>query len=253
MTQQVPTAMHPQKTAGESVYEFLRKSIIQLWLKPGQKLNIQELTEYLKVSRSPVRDALIRLEKEGLIVSEPQRSTSISKIDVTRASNEVFMRLCLEEKVLALFIDIATEGHIRCIDEFLMAQKDSRDNNDYRNFMNQDDQFHRYFYEQTDRDICFELLYSSNGHYNRIRLLSCMETDMLNHSIDQHEVLIRCIKEKNKRETVRSIRTHSMKIMQDMNKLTDEYPNLFVNVGANSKQQRGIFHLDYFNTLLNSE
>jgi DNA-binding GntR family transcriptional regulator len=246
-------AIQPQKTAGESVYEFLRKSIIQLWLKPGQKLNIKELTEYLKVSRSPIRDALIRLEKEGLIISEPQRSTTISKIDVTRASNEFFMRLCLEEKVLELFIDIVTDTHIQHLEKLILSQDESRNNNDYRSFLNRDDQFHRYFYEQKNKEICFRLLSGSIGHYNRIRLLSCMEPDMLDDSIEQHEELIRFIKEKNKREAMHSMRSHLMKITQDMDKLTDKYPNLFVGVEAKSRPQSGIFHADYFNTLLNAE
>jgi DNA-binding GntR family transcriptional regulator len=245
--------MQPKKTAGESVYEFLRNSIIQLWLKPGQKLNIKELSEYLKVSRSPIRDALIRLEKEGLIVSEPQRSTTISKIDVTRASNEFFMRLCLEEKVLELFIDIATDDHIRHLDEFILAQKESRSSNDYRSFLDRDDQFHRYFYEQTGKGICFQLLSGSIGHYNRIRLLSCMETVMLASSIDQHEELIQYIKEKNKREAMHSMRSHLMKITQDVDKLKEEYPNLFVGTESKFRPQSGIFHVDYFDTLLNKE
>ncbi|MDR1953434.1 MAG: GntR family transcriptional regulator [Clostridiales Family XIII bacterium] len=245
--------IQPQKTAGESVYEFLKNSIIQLWLKPGQKLNIKELTEYLKVSRAPIRDALIRLEKEGLIVSVPQRSTTVSKIDVKRASNEFFMRLCLEEKVLDLFIDIATEAHIRRLDEFNIAQKESRDNNDSRSFLNRDDKFHRYFYEQTDKEICFQLLHNNTGHYNRIRLLSCMETSMLDDSIKQHEELIQYIKEKDKKSALDSLRLHLLKVTQDVPKLTGEYPNLFIDAGAKPRQHGNIFHSDYFNTLIHPE
>lgn len=242
--------IQPQKSAGESVYEFLRNSIIQLWFKPGQRLNIRELTEYLKVSRSPIRDALIRLGKEGLIVSEPQRSTLVSKIDVDRASNEFFLRLCVEEKVLEQFVDIATKEHIRFLEENIAAQKKSRDNNDYRTFLNQDDQFHQYFYEQSDKGVCFQLLHDNIGHYNRVRLLSCMEEPMLDDTIKQHEELIGFIRNKEKREARRSVYSHLMKINMDVPKLTEKYPKLFVGTAAKQEHASSIFRTDYLDTLM---
>jgi DNA-binding GntR family transcriptional regulator len=63
------------KTAGENVYNFLRTSIIELRVKPGQIINIKELSEFLKVSRSPIRDALIQLGKDGLVTTTPQKGT----------------------------------------------------------------------------------------------------------------------------------------------------------------------------------
>lgn len=52
---------------GEKVYLELKKSILELNRKPGEVVNIKDLCEQYGVSRSPVRDALIKLEKEGLI------------------------------------------------------------------------------------------------------------------------------------------------------------------------------------------
>ena len=93
------------QTAGENVYQYLRSSIIGLQVKPGQTININELSDFLKVSRSPIRDALIQLAKDGLVTTTPQKGTIVSKIDIQRVRDERFMRACIEERVLREFLE----------------------------------------------------------------------------------------------------------------------------------------------------
>lgn len=78
----------PQQTPGvdrsllrDDVYRRLRDAIVDGTFHPGEQLKDGELAEWLDVSRTPVREALLRLAASGLVVAKPGRSTTVSAID----------------------------------------------------------------------------------------------------------------------------------------------------------------------------
>ncbi len=73
----------------ERVYNALRDAVVSGALAPGERLRDQELASRLGVSRTPVREALQRLEDEGLVVTSPRASTSVTPLDA-RAAREAF-------------------------------------------------------------------------------------------------------------------------------------------------------------------
>ena len=242
-----------KKTAGEAVYEYLREGIVELRLRPGQILSIQEISEHLKVSRSPIRDALIRLEKDGLISSAPKKGTLISKIDVDRAMNEHFARLCLEERVISLFTEIVTDQDLAYLSEQIKEQKKHCADSDSRLFLKLDDTFHGYFYKQTGKSFCFDLMQSNTGHYSRIRLLSSMDQDMLNQSMAHHEELLRLIGKKEKKAVENCMHDHLMKVSLEIPQLERKFPELFESSSEALRLKSDIWHYDYFDTIAGNE
>jgi DNA-binding GntR family transcriptional regulator len=73
----------------DRAYTTLRDAIVDGTLAPGERLRDQELTEWLGLSRTPVREALSRLEQDGLVETEPQRFTRVSPLD-RRAAHDAF-------------------------------------------------------------------------------------------------------------------------------------------------------------------
>lgn len=238
-------AKSASQTAGGQVYDYLRSEIVELRLKPGQMVSIKELSEHLKVSRSPVRDALIRLENEGLITPLPQRGTLISKIDTDRSNDERFLRICIEEKIVEMFLEVCTESDIRHLEENIAKQRICEQHLDIRGFLKLDDEFHGYFYRQTGKEFCFELVQNNVGHYNRIRLLSCMEKNMLANTIVQHEEIIRLIREKSKEQLLLTIRRHLQKIELDSAELKCKYPNLFSGAPDAAEKETPVLEHDF--------
>ena len=84
-----------QKSIQALVYEELKRSIMSMKLKPGQVMSTQDIATRLKVSRTPVREAFLRLKAEGLVEMIPQRETMVSRINVKRVDQEKFIRECL--------------------------------------------------------------------------------------------------------------------------------------------------------------
>ncbi len=69
-----------EKSIQTLVYEELKKNIISMKLEPGQTMSTQEIATRLGVSRTPVREAFLRLQSEGLVEMIPQRETMVSRI-----------------------------------------------------------------------------------------------------------------------------------------------------------------------------
>ena len=82
-----PTNKAQDNSIRENVYRVIRENITSLQLAPGTTVSTQELAAKLQVSRTPVREAFIRLQKEDLVEITPQKGTMVSRIDLTRAES----------------------------------------------------------------------------------------------------------------------------------------------------------------------
>lgn len=212
---------------GDSVYYSLRKNIISLNLKPGEVLSVKDIAEKLNVSRSPVRDALIKLEKEGLVNIIPQKGTIVSKIDLKRVAEERFLRESLEENTIKLFVKAFKESDIQILRHYIEMQKQSIKDNDYISFLEYDDNFHSVFFKSTDKNMCWEIIQSMSGHYKRIRLMSLWDEEILSNVVIQHSKIIEKICNKNFEEAVDIVKKHLSKIFIEETELINKYPEYF--------------------------
>lgn len=100
-----PAGDEPVRVRGQgaqTVYEKLRQSILDLTLEPGSPLDEVGLSEQFEMSRTPIREALVRLSAEGLVTTLPNRSTIVSSID--------FVRLPIYFEALTLMYRVTTRG-----------------------------------------------------------------------------------------------------------------------------------------------
>jgi Transcriptional regulators len=88
------------RQAAPQVFERLRSMIIALALPPGSALSRAELAAQFGVSSTPIRDALMRLEEEGLVDVFPQYATVVSRVDVRLAQQAHFLRQAVELEIV---------------------------------------------------------------------------------------------------------------------------------------------------------
>ena len=114
----------PERKRGEGVkfvYEILRDEIIDLVLPPGSPIDEIQLAERLSMSRTPIREALVRLAGEGLVTTLPNRSTVVSNIDFINMHN-FFDALTLMYRVTTrLAAENRTEADLKIIRTHLAA------------------------------------------------------------------------------------------------------------------------------------
>lgn len=101
-----------------NVHRILRDEILNCTLRPGSELREQELAARFEVSKSPVREALLRLEREGLIIVSPRQGYRVSPISLSDAKDMFQLRLVLEEACVSAAIKDASDEDLKRLDEF---------------------------------------------------------------------------------------------------------------------------------------
>lgn len=244
----MPHSKH-KKTAADEIYEQLRSSIIDLHIRPGTMISIKELAEQMNKSRSPVRDALIRLEKEGLITTMPQYGTMVSKIDMERVFSEQFLRLSLEEKNIILFAECHTSQDLQKLHAVLLQSRSKADTSDYRSFLEYDDHFHGLFFEATGKKFCWETVQSVSGHYRRFRLLSFSDNAILQNILAQHEEILRLAGNRDRQGLVAAIQQHLSKIDQESVEFARRFPDIFTNLKLPVHPPASLLNADFLHSL----
>src|SRR5258705_6820606 len=101
-----------------NVYESLRSDILTCRLAPGDDMREQELAERYAVSRQPVREALLRLEREHLVTVQPRQGYRVNPISLSDARDLLRFRLALEPACVAEAIENASAEVLKALDKF---------------------------------------------------------------------------------------------------------------------------------------
>jgi len=243
------TSTKTKQNARDIVYPFLHKKIVDMQIMPGAVINPLELAEFLNVSRSPVRDALMQLEKEFLVETAPKKGTYVSKIDVQRVKDERFMRACIEEKIAVAFMNICSEEDLKKLEDNLLLQKEAFKDRDTRTFLQLDDEFHAIMYEATNYIFCLQAIANFSGHYHRIRLLSLADPDICSDTIQQHEELMILIRTKQGKELQKKIISHICEKGTEVKKHQKRYPALFTSVPNDDTGTKNIWDYDFLSEI----
>jgi DNA-binding GntR family transcriptional regulator len=105
----------------ESMVDSLRAEILRGTLKSGQALKQDEIAARFGVSKIPVREALVQLKAEGLVVFYPNRGAFVSELSAAEADEIYVMRMALETAILSRAIPNLTVAQLQCAAELLNA------------------------------------------------------------------------------------------------------------------------------------
>jgi DNA-binding GntR family transcriptional regulator len=220
-------AMVRRITASEEIYRKLREEILSLRLEPGQELNLQQLATQLQVSRSPVRDALMKLSNDNLVDIYPQRGTKVSCIDLKQVEEERFLRKSLEESAVRKFVPVATERDLEAMDDAMRAQQRAKEAGDSIRFLDADDQFHAAIFSGIHLERIWKIVRNQGGNHHRIRLLSFAEKNVLENIIEQHRQMMVAIRERDL-DTLLALENHHLdKLLKETELMLQRHPDYF--------------------------
>lgn len=232
------------QTAGSRIYETIRSRIEDLYYEPGSELSITELTQDLGVSRSPVRDALLRLERDKLIDIYPQRGTWVSRLDVKNIMQERFLRLSVEENVFRVCIENVLENEERKI-RFssqlranLVQQSACLSINDIRAFIDLDVDFHRNFYIEIGFERIYKVIEAHTGNERRIRILNNMNHDAAQAVYEEHLAMTQAIEDERGDEVLVILSHHFSKLNDEVEELVRLYPAYFTEESRKKENDR---------------
>ena len=148
------------------VSQNLKDKIINNEVLPNSYLDEKAICEALGVSRTPVREALARLEQDGLVVFLPRRGVMVSDLSLQTIIELIHIRKVMEPALLRPYFRLYDKSVLR---EFREKQEQALQNDDVETFYKLDYQFHKYLYEGTKKRHIIKLLSYVSDQHQRIR------------------------------------------------------------------------------------
>lgn len=216
-------------TVGDYVYEIIKRNIINLNLFPGNRVSEQEVSNILKVSRTPVREAFIKLGKEGLIYALPQRGTYISYIDLGIVEDARFIRESLEKSVLKIATEKFPEDLLQVLAENINTQKKLIEQRLFFEFLEMDEEFHKTIFIGCNKERTWSFIEQINSEYKRVRMLTFIADINWKDVIEQHKQILESIKNNNEQAGQEVISNHIKKLIFEQVELKEKYPQYFKN------------------------
>lgn len=211
-----------KETGKEYAYRVLKENIMSLELKPGELLSESDLSEKLSISRTPIREVIMRLKNEHLIEVKPQAGTYVSLIDKEIIDEAIFMRSLLEKEVLKQACNEFSEEIFMELEKNLFAQKLVLNKVGKENeFHNLDKEFHKLIFIGCNKINIWKSIMKISTHYNRMRLLSERKIDKAQ-IIKQHEEMVSIIKNKDLDKIDKYIDNHIVIPTNEWDKLIND-------------------------------
>jgi len=216
-----------KNTTSKTIYYALREEIINLYLEPGTSISEKELSEKYSVSRTPVREALVRLAQEGLVNIYPQKGTVISLIDLSAVEEGRFLREHLERAVVKEACIEFSEENILALEMNLKFQEMYIENHDYKKLFEADEDFHKIIFEGCNKKRIWKSINDGSTEFQRIRVLRLAVNSSWDNIYLQHKEIFNVIKNRNAESAEKLMEEHLNMVIFDKNQIKESYPNYF--------------------------
>jgi len=184
--------VHRSNSLAGNVYDAIFAQLMALKIPPGSRLTVDSLVKEFDVSHTPIREALGRLEGEGLVVKTHLIGYRAAPQITQRRFNELYeLRLLLEPACAAKAAAALDETRLRTLQEAagVMAQREGKDERlRYSNFARQDAIFHDKIMEFAQNELIRETLNHQHTHFHIFRLMYHARVTM--EALDEHEAIL---------------------------------------------------------------
>ncbi|MDO6591188.1 GntR family transcriptional regulator [Loktanella sp. D2R18] len=165
-------ALDAAKPLASQIYELLRSFIISMKLTPGCALSEKEIGALLNASKTPVREAIIRLEGTGLVNIVPQSGTYVAPLNVEGYISACFTRLHLEiGAVRAAAKSKGRHAFVSVFEDLLAQQQSAWDKDDFEAFFHLDEALHKEFFRAAEVPDVWETMRRTQTDVYRVRHL----------------------------------------------------------------------------------
>jgi DNA-binding GntR family transcriptional regulator len=213
--------------ASRQAYRALRDAIIAAELEPGQRLSENELAERLAVSRTPIREALIRLRDDRFVQIVPQLGTFVTRISTAAVEDAQFIRESLECAAVRLAATRAGETDLAALDGLVRRQAEVVEHGGYERFAVLDDEFHAALCELAGRPVAWEVAQRVKGHLNRVRRLSLPQPNYLEEMVAEHRLVLDALRRRDPDGAEETLRHHLRMVLSALPAIRAEHPDYF--------------------------
>lgn len=190
------------------VFNTLRQAILRGELEPGERLMEIQLAERLGVSRTPIREAIRKLELEGLVLMIPRKGAEVAKISEKSLKDVLEVRRSLEELAIELTCQRIIDEGMAELEEAQKAFASAIHKGDAMAIAEADEHFHELIYRATENSRLVQILSNLREQMYRYRLEYIKDAGKRQILIVEHEKILRCIRRHSIAEAKAAVREH---------------------------------------------
>lgn len=211
-----PIRLDSYQPLREVVCETLRDAVRRGVLQPGERLMEIQLAEELGVSRTPVREAIRKLEMEGYVIMMPRRGTYVADLSI-RDVNEVFeIRTSLESLASGLASERITEDELEKLQRLLVEIGAHIKNGDMESIVRTDTEFHDLLYQASRNKRLVGIISNLREQLTRFRTASMSYPGRLKATLEEHRNIVEAIAQGDEKAARKAAEHHMEKSEQTL-------------------------------------
>lgn len=185
------------KPLGEAVYEAIREAIIKNQFKPGERLMETELADEMAVSRTPVREAVRKLETEGYVAVIPRKGTYVATLSIQDVNDVFEIRAALEALAAYNAAVRATDEDIQALRQIMETESSLWESSDLQKTIEIDVQFHCQLYRASKNKRIENLVNDLREQTYRLRSSTLATPGRLKFALEEHRKILAAIEARN--------------------------------------------------------
>ena len=190
------------------VFNTLRQAILKGELEPGERLMEIQLAERLGVSRTPIREAIRKLELEGLVLMIPRKGAEVARISEKSLRDVLELRRSLEELAIELACQRMTEEEIDELERAQEAFRKAVDSKDVMLMAETDEKYHEIIYQGTKNSRLVQILNNLREQMYRYRLEYIKDADKRQILLIEHDNILKAVRGRRVAEAKAAMREH---------------------------------------------
>jgi len=211
----------------DRVYGAMKSAILNLDFEPGVILRKGVICEALGVSRTPVSDAILMLEAEGLVEVIPQSATRVSKMSMKEIREDVFLREALEVAAVVYTAEHRSDELLARLSRNVRMQVSQVEDGDFEEFFQTDQAFHQLILECCKVQRLLPTIRLVSNHMDRARLMLLPVLGQSDDTLQEHHRIIDAIRERDPDKARAAMQTHLRQLIKRLEPLEKERPELF--------------------------
>ena len=211
----------------DQIFDRILDDVVSLRLKPGEPVLVKELATRFGVSRSPVREAIIRLTDAGLLEIYPQSGTRVAPICMNLVRRMYFVRTAIEMALVEALAGDHRPDHIAALREIVERQSTCADDGDLDAFYRLDEQFHQAIAAYAGFPGIWDTVDGQKAHMDRLRHLVLPLPARLREIIGEHGSIIDGIERGDSESARRAMAEHLKQVLRIQEVLNERFPDYF--------------------------
>jgi DNA-binding GntR family transcriptional regulator len=195
------------QSAKDIAYAALRRDILSSRLRPGEPVPLERYVSDLRLSRTPVREATLRLEREGLIEIRPRLGTFVSHLDLRQIQEMYEVRMVVEGHAARLAAGRADLAEVRQVESQLSGLETAGEA-DLQALSEAGQLVHELIVRSCGNSVLAETIRSLQDHFARFRSLSLAIPKKVISSHREHLAILRALRSRKGTEAERLVRAH---------------------------------------------